>query len=353
MRGIAADPVLPSWPAPCRIRNARCRSRERAGSTRFSGWLGRSPPLGLPWRRTGSRREPARDRPEARRQRRCALARSVDAARRAHGDGRRQAARAAKLMAAMAQQDCGQCGYNCADYANAIFLKKEERLNLCAPGGKETAPHAEEAGRKQIAGSGRASTAVEDRRAAGRARAKPASRPLRPRRETRSTRRSCPRSRLNGRAPRRRPGTSRSISTTRRSTTRSAIRLGRVSRERSGAGRRDHRGARRRGRNGIIRGRTPARRLLTEDVARRRARRAVPAVSLLHLAARAAGRRRRSRAARTRTAMPQTLDVLGALHKFPGARPDAEAFVESLEPLQPRLYSISSSPKADARARSP
>src|SRR5215203_4760445 len=40
---------------------------------------------------------------------------------------------APRLMAAMAQQDCGQCGYNCADYANALFLKKEERLNLCAP----------------------------------------------------------------------------------------------------------------------------------------------------------------------------------------------------------------------------
>ena len=46
---------------------------------------------------------------------------------------------APRLMAAMAQQDCGQCGYNCADYANALFLKKEERLTLCAPGGKETA----------------------------------------------------------------------------------------------------------------------------------------------------------------------------------------------------------------------
>src|SRR5438270_1430951 len=45
---------------------------------------------------------------------------------------------APKMMAAMAQQDCGQCGYNCADYANAIFLRKEERLNLCVPGGKDT-----------------------------------------------------------------------------------------------------------------------------------------------------------------------------------------------------------------------
>ena len=43
------------------------------------------------------------------------------------------------MMAAMAQQDCGQCGYNCEDYSNLIVAKKEERLNLCVPGGKETA----------------------------------------------------------------------------------------------------------------------------------------------------------------------------------------------------------------------
>jgi sulfite reductase (NADPH) flavoprotein alpha-component len=44
-----------------------------------------------------------------------------------------------RMMAAMGQQDCGQCGYNCEDYANAIFVKSEERLNLCVPGGKDTA----------------------------------------------------------------------------------------------------------------------------------------------------------------------------------------------------------------------
>src|SRR5690242_20437010 len=44
-----------------------------------------------------------------------------------------------RLMAAMGQQDCGQCGYNCQDYSDAIFLQKEERLNLCVPGGKDTA----------------------------------------------------------------------------------------------------------------------------------------------------------------------------------------------------------------------
>src|SRR5262245_11951349 len=44
-----------------------------------------------------------------------------------------------RMMAAMAQQDCGQCGYNCQDYSEALFSKKEARLNLCVPGGKETA----------------------------------------------------------------------------------------------------------------------------------------------------------------------------------------------------------------------
>jgi sulfite reductase (NADPH) flavoprotein alpha-component len=44
-----------------------------------------------------------------------------------------------RMMAAMAQQDCGQCGYNCNDYSEAIAGKAEARLNLCVPGGKETA----------------------------------------------------------------------------------------------------------------------------------------------------------------------------------------------------------------------
>ncbi len=44
-----------------------------------------------------------------------------------------------RMMAAMAQQDCGQCGYNCSDYSDALAAKRETRLNLCVPGGKETA----------------------------------------------------------------------------------------------------------------------------------------------------------------------------------------------------------------------
>src|SRR5262249_40644700 len=41
------------------------------------------------------------------------------------------------------------------------------------------------------------------------------------------------------------------------------------------------------------------------------------------------------------------LDVLAAVKKFPGVRPDPEAVVEALDPLQPRLYSIACSPRID------
>ena len=41
-----------------------------------------------------------------------------------------------------------------------------------------------------------------------------------------------------------------------------------------------------------------------------------------------------------------TFDVLAALQAFGPIHPDPEAFLECLEPLQPRLYSISSSPLA-------
>jgi len=43
-----------------------------------------------------------------------------------------------RLFAAMAQQDCGQCGYLCATYAAALAAGSESKINLCVPGGKET-----------------------------------------------------------------------------------------------------------------------------------------------------------------------------------------------------------------------
>ena len=42
------------------------------------------------------------------------------------------------LMAAMAQLDCGACGYLCKTYSEAIARGEEKDLTRCTPGGKET-----------------------------------------------------------------------------------------------------------------------------------------------------------------------------------------------------------------------
>lgn len=43
-----------------------------------------------------------------------------------------------RMMAAMAQLDCGACGYVCQTYSEAIANGEEKNLTLCSPGGKET-----------------------------------------------------------------------------------------------------------------------------------------------------------------------------------------------------------------------
>jgi sulfite reductase (NADPH) flavoprotein alpha-component len=43
-----------------------------------------------------------------------------------------------KLMAAMAQLDCGSCGYICKSYAEAIASGEEKDFTKCTPGGRET-----------------------------------------------------------------------------------------------------------------------------------------------------------------------------------------------------------------------
>ncbi|MFI5381546.1 MAG: sulfite reductase subunit alpha [Tepidisphaerales bacterium] len=44
-----------------------------------------------------------------------------------------------KLMAAMAQLDCGTCGYDCRRYSQAIAAGREKDLTRCSPGGRATA----------------------------------------------------------------------------------------------------------------------------------------------------------------------------------------------------------------------
>ncbi len=43
-----------------------------------------------------------------------------------------------RMMAAMGQLDCGQCGYDCQNYAEAIADGSEAKINRCVPGGKAT-----------------------------------------------------------------------------------------------------------------------------------------------------------------------------------------------------------------------
>jgi len=45
---------------------------------------------------------------------------------------------ARQLMAAMAQLDCGQCGYLCQTYGEALAEGRETSAGLCVPGGKPT-----------------------------------------------------------------------------------------------------------------------------------------------------------------------------------------------------------------------
>ena len=45
---------------------------------------------------------------------------------------------ARRLMAAMAQLDCGQCGYLCQSYGEALAEGRETSMGLCVPGGKAT-----------------------------------------------------------------------------------------------------------------------------------------------------------------------------------------------------------------------
>ncbi len=44
-----------------------------------------------------------------------------------------------RLMAAMGQLDCGQCGYECRSYAAAIATGADKDLGKCVPGGRPTA----------------------------------------------------------------------------------------------------------------------------------------------------------------------------------------------------------------------
>jgi sulfite reductase (NADPH) flavoprotein alpha-component len=241
-----------------------------------------------------------------------------------------------RMMAAMAQQDCGQCGYNCQDYADALFSKKEQRLNLCVPGGKDTARMLKRLYQELDTDA----TAAE---------AEPIKQP-----------------------PVAAPGRSRDapvaatfLSRRRLNKQGSGKETWHVELDLTGSGLDYEVGDS----FGIFPANDPAladaviaalgappdfpiggrtlREVLIDSVS------LSPAPDMLFqlISCITGGERRQKAKALAEGRNPDgdaaTLDVLAALQKFAGIRPDPEAFIESLEPLQPRLYSISSSLKAN------
>ena len=243
-----------------------------------------------------------------------------------------------RMMAAMAQQDCGQCGYNCNDYSEAIAGKSEARLNLCVPGGKETARMLkalhEELDKAPAAPSAAAPVAAAP-------------------------------------APVGEPGRSRDNPAPAKFLSRTLLNKGKSEKETwhiefdlSGCGLDyvvgDSFGIFARNDLGLVdqiiamlgashttdvRGKT-LREVLLDDVS------LSPAPdSLFELVSYLTGGVQREKArALAQGEDPDgdaaTLDVMAVLQKFSNVRPHPEAFVEALEPLQPRLYSISSSHNA-------
>jgi len=246
-----------------------------------------------------------------------------------------------RMMAAMGQQDCGQCGYNCEDYANSIFLQAEPRLNLCVPGGKATARMlkalVEEMGggvldpdEQAAKVTAKSSTPTDARR--GRSRERPVPATLLSRRK------------LNGAG-------------SQKATYHIEIDLTGTDLDYAAGDS-----------VGIFPANDPAlvdqiiaaiaapadfpiagrplRDVLIEETSLSPA----PDALFQFISYLTGGERRKKAQALAKGEDPDgdaaMLDVLAALEKFAGIRPDPEAFFEALDPLQPRLYSISSSPRA-------
>ncbi len=242
-----------------------------------------------------------------------------------------------RMMAAMAQQDCSQCGYNCKDYADALFKKSEKRLNLCVPGGKDTARMLKQLYQDLDAGPSKADAPPAEMptplAAPGRSRDNPLTATFLSRR------------RLNKEGSQKETwhvefdlaecgldyqvGDSFGVFPVNDAELVDAVIAaldappdfpigGRALRE-----------------------------VLGDGVS------LSPAPDMLfQLISYLTGGERRQKAkaladGRDPDGNAATLDVLAALQKFPGIRPDPEAFIEALDPLQPRVYSISSSLKTN------
>jgi sulfite reductase (NADPH) flavoprotein alpha-component len=249
-----------------------------------------------------------------------------------------------RMMAAMGQQDCGQCGYNCEDYANAIAAQAEERLNLCVPGAKETARMLKTLVEEM--GGGATDPDEAKAKAEAKAAAKAFDADIRPGRSRNSPAEAVfvGRKRLNREGSEKatyhvefdisnagldyQPGDSFGIFPLNDE--------GLVERVIAAIGAPQH---------FPVAGKA-LHQVLREDVSLGLA----PDVLFELISYITGGLARAKAKALAKGEDPDgdaaTLDVLAAIEKFRRLRPDPEAFVEALEPLQPRLFSIASSYKA-------
>jgi sulfite reductase (NADPH) flavoprotein alpha-component len=245
-----------------------------------------------------------------------------------------------RMMAAMAQQDCGQCGYDCHNYSEAIANKSEARLNLCVPGGKETARMLkslyEELDKAPAAPSAPAAAPAATPAPVGeprRSRDNPVAAKFLSRRllnkqgsekETWHIEFDLSESGLDytvgdafGIFPANDPALADAVIAALHAPADFPI------------------------------GGRPLRAVLIDGVSLG----AAPDMLFQLYSYITGGERRQKAKALAAGEDPDAdaadLDVLAAIQKFPGVRPDPEAFVEALDPLQPRLYSIASSPKVD------
>jgi sulfite reductase (NADPH) flavoprotein alpha-component len=247
-----------------------------------------------------------------------------------------------KLMAAMAQQDCGQCGSNCTDYSKSIFEQAEPRLNLCQPGGKATARMLKQLVEEMGGG------VIDPEQVAAKAAAAP----------------KAPDDARPGYS-REQPVVARFVSRTRLNAEGSEKVTNHIEIDLNESGLEYEVGDS----LGVFPANDPAladaviaaidvppdfpiagapfRNVLIE----RMSLGAAPDALFQFISYLTGGERRRKAKALAKGEDPDgdaaQLDVLGALTKFAGIRPDPEALIEVLEPLQPRLYSISSSPKTN------
>jgi len=244
-----------------------------------------------------------------------------------------------RLMAAMAQQDCGQCGYLCKTYAAAIASGAEKALNRCVPGGKETARQVKELMELRAV----ATPAAAAKPASPPASAAPAGKtspaparfeaalPLNKGGSAKDTRQIV--LDLAGSGLAYEVGDALGVHATNCPETVAAIIACLGAREHDEVDGPD--GARRTLRDALMEACDVGR--VSDEAVEVLASRAINPDESQRLQALAEG---------YPGAGPENADLLELLQTFPSARPPVQELISALSVLQPRLYSISSSPKA-------